>query len=115
MGVYDNGQDYYSDQPTEPTIFTVFTDEFSSSTCGAGAISKISGRCEECPAYTYPDMEGKTCVSDEGKCKDREVLNLRGKCEECPLYTYPDELQLNCIDDKEDCTELQILNTEGKC
>jgi hypothetical protein len=51
MGVYDNDVDYFNDQPTEPTIFRVFKDEFDNSTCGSHEILKISGRCEECPAY----------------------------------------------------------------
>jgi len=57
-------------------LFRVFKDEFDNSKCGPREIKLLSGRCEECKAYRYPDLNGTRCVSDEGRCASNQYLSL---------------------------------------
>lgn len=115
QGIYADDQDYYTVQPTEPVIFGDFSAEFVNSECGEREILKISGKCEKCPAYNYPDNAGKTCITDDGKCSTKQILTIEGRCQDCPTYNYPDVLSLNCISDRTDCSSTQILESTGKC
>ena len=40
-----------------------------------------SGKCEECPSFSYPFRDGSRCIHDD--CNANEELMSNGKCRPC--------------------------------
>lgn len=44
-------------------------------------IVNLSGLCQECESYTFPDELGIDCIS--GECSDDQIIRKDGTCDTC--------------------------------
>ena len=65
--------------------------------CVDNQILSVEGKCSDCAEHTYPDEEGKKCISDI--CTENQILGSDGKCSDCAEFTYPDETGKACTAD----------------
>lgn len=87
----------------------------SENTCEGWEIMNLSGKCEECQMFHYPDIKyGRICMSK--LCEiGSSILKQRGRCELCPDGQYPDNTKKmrECKPIK--CDDYEKMNKDGQC
>jgi hypothetical protein len=63
--------------------------------CGKLQIIVGGGFCEDCPAYSRPDMEKVKCILEA--CDEGLALLADGTCQKCYPYSRPGPEGRGCI------------------